>query len=419
MPETGPLHVPTAAKALGDYAAVVGRDVVAELREKAEVFKGARILNVNSTAFGGGVAELLYTLVPLMRDLGLDAEWRLMAGHDEFFHVTKAMHNALQGAPVPWTPEMEATYNAVAEQNAETFPTDYDFVIIHDSQPAGILRQVAEDRGRPSGKWIWRCHIDLTETFDPVWDFVRPMIDPYDAAIFTLEDFVKSDLKVPRIALIPPSIDPLSIKNIPMDPFMVEEVLRRYGIDMSRPLIVQVSRFDPWKDPMGVIDAYRIVREKLPGTQLALIASMAHDDPEGWNVYTEVDEYREGDDDIKLLSNLQEVGGLAVNAFQRAADVVVQKSLREGFGLVVAEAQWKKKPVVGGNAGGIRLQILDGQTGFLVNTVEECADRIVRLLTDTEAARVMGAWAHQHVKENFLSTRHLMDWLDLFYKLSL
>jgi trehalose synthase len=419
MTETGPLHVPTAAKSIGDYAAVVGRDVVAELREKAEPFKGARILNVNSTAYGGGVAELLYTLVPLMRDLGIDADWRLMAGHDAFFHVTKAMHNALQGATVPWTPEMEATYRAVTEDNAESFPTDYDFVIIHDSQPAGILREIIEDHGPPSGKWMWRCHIDLTETFPPVWDFVKPMVDFYDAAIFTLEDFVKPGLEVGRTALIPPSIDPLSVKNIPMDPFMVEEVMRRYQIDMNRPLIVQVSRFDPWKDPMGVIDAYRIVREAIPGVQLALIASMAHDDPEGWEVYTRVDEYREGDEDIHLLSNLQEVGGLAVNAFQRAADVVVQKSLREGFGLVVAEAMWKRKPVVGGNAGGIRLQILDGQTGFLVDSVQQCAERIIHLLRDPEAARVMSSWAHEHVKQNFLSTRHLMDYFDLFYKLSL
>ena len=418
MPQTGPLHVPIAAKSLGDYAAVVGRDVVAELREKAVPFKGARILNVNSTAYGGGVAELLYTIVPLMRDLGLEAEWRLMAGHEAFFHVTKAMHNALQGAEVPWTKEMESTYRTVAEENAEHFPTDYDFVIIHDSQPAGILREITEDHGRPPGKWIWRCHIDLTETFDPVWNFVRPMVNEFDAAVFTLEDFVKKDLEVPHIALIPPSIDPLSIKNIPMDPFMVEEVMRRYQIDMERPLILQVSRFDPWKDPKGVIDAYRIVREQVPGVQLALIASMAHDDPEGWQVYTEVDEYRQGDDDIKLLSNLQEVGGLAVNAFQRAADVVVQKSLREGFGLVVAEAQWKRKPVVGGNAGGIRLQILEGQTGFLVDSVSQCAERIVHLLSDAEASRVMGTWAHEHIKQNFLSTRNIADWLDLFLKLS-
>ncbi len=419
MPDNVHLHVPTPAKSLGDYAAVVGRDVVAELREQAEPFKGARILNVNSTAYGGGVAELLYTIVPLMRDLGIDAEWRLLEGHDDFFHVTKAMHNALQGATVPWTSEMEAIYMKVAEDNAELFPTDYDFVIIHDSQPAGILRQLIEDKGHPRGKWIWRCHIDLTETFDPVWSFVRPMVDLFDAAVFTMEDFVKADLEGPRIALIPPSIDPLSIKNIPMDPFMVEEVMRRYGIDMDRPMILQVSRFDPWKDPKGVIDAYRMVREQVPGVQLALIASMAHDDPEGWRVYTEVDEYRQGDEDIKLLSNLQDVGGLAVNAFQRAADVVVQKSLREGFGLVVAEAQWKRKPVIGGNAGGIRLQILEGQTGFLVNSSEECAQRITHLLTDAETSRVMGAWAHQHIKENFLSTRNIADWLDLFTKLSL
>ncbi len=413
-----PLSVPTPAKSLGDYAAVVGRDVVAELRERAAAFKGARILHVNSTAFGGGVAELLYTLVPLMRDLGLEADWRLMAGHDDFFKVTKAMHNALQGAAVPWGPEMETTYRKVIDENVERFPTDYDFVVIHDSQPAGILGELIENRGHPGGKWIWRCHIDLTETFDPVWDFVRPMIEPYDDAIFTMKEFVKPDLRVGRVSIIPPSIDPLSIKNIPMDEYMVMEVMRRYGIDLDRPLVVQVSRFDPWKDPTGVIDAYRMVREEIPGVQLALIASMANDDPEGWEMYTKVEEHRANDPDIHLLSNLQEVGGLAVNAFQRAADVVVQKSLREGFGLVVAEAMWKRRPVVGGNVGGITLQILDGQTGFLVDSVEQCAERITHLLRDVETARIMSEWAHGHVKEHFLSTRDLMDYLDLFTVLS-
>lgn len=418
MTDTRSLYVPTPAKSLGDYAAVVGRDAVVQIRELAEEFKGARVLHVNSTAFGGGVAELLYTLVPLMRDLGIEADWRLMAGHEPFFHVTKAMHNALQGMAVPWTPEMEGTYRQVIEENAEDFPTDYDFVIIHDSQPAGILPELIEDRGRPQGKWIWRCHIDLTETFDPVWDFVKPKVDVYDAAIFTLEDYVKPGLEVGRVAIIPPSIDPLSVKCMPMDEYMVSEVMRRYMIDMERPLIVQVSRFDPWKDPMGVIDAYRIVREQIPDVQLALIASMAHDDPEGWEVYTQVEEHRAGDEDIHLLSNIQDVGGLAVNAFQRAADVVVQKSIREGFGLVVSEAMWKRKPVVGGDCGGIRLQILEGQTGFLVDSVEQCADRIIHLLGDAETTRIMGEWAHQHVKQNFLSTRDLLDHLELFAKLS-
>lgn len=411
-------HVPTPAKSLGDYAAVVGRDVVAALRARAERFAGARVLHVNSTAFGGGVAELLYTLVPLMRDLGIDADWQLMHAPEDFFVVTKTMHNALQGAPVPWTEEMRALYLAVSEDNADAFDADYDFVIIHDSQPAAILPQLIEDRGPPRGKWIWRCHIDLTAPYEPVWEFVKPHIDRYDAAIFTLEEFVRPALRVPHVAIFPPSIDPLSLKNIPLDREMGDEVMRRYGIDTARPLIVQVSRFDPWKDPLGVIDAYRLAKHEIPGLQLAMIASMAADDPEGWEYFTMTDSYRDEDPDVFLLSNLQEVGALGVNAFQRAADVVVQKSLREGFGLVVAEAMWKGKPVIGGNVGGIRLQIADGETGFLVDSVEACAKRIAELLRDPELAARTGVRARAFVKERFLSTRNLNDYLALFESLS-
>jgi len=411
--------VPTPPKSLGDYAAVVGAEAVDRLRDRAKRFKGARILNINSTAFGGGVAELLYTLVPLMRDLGIDAEWRLIQAPDEFFVVTKAMHNALQGGPVTWTAEMQALYRAVSEDNAEAFDeSTYDFVIVHDSQPAAILRELVEDRGARPGKWIWRCHIDLTEPYEPVWHFVKPLVEEYDASIFTLPEYVRPGLEMPIVAIIPPSIDPLAIKNIPMDGGMVDEVMRRYMIDTTRPLIAQVSRFDPWKDPLGVIDAFRIAREQIPGMQLALIASMAHDDPEGWDYYTKTEKYREGDPDIFLLSNLNDVGALGVNAFQRAADVVVQKSLREGFGLVVSEAMWKGKPVIGSDVGGIRLQIIDGETGYLVDDVEGCAKRIVDLLSDREEAMEMGRVARAFVKEHFLSTRDLDDHLALMESLS-
>jgi trehalose synthase len=411
--------VPTPPKSLGDYAAVVGADAVAQLRARAEQFKGARVLNINSTAFGGGVAELLYTIVPLMRDLGIDAEWRLIKAPDEFFVVTKAMHNALQGGPVPWTAEMRALFLSVSEDNADVFMEDsYDFVIVHDSQPAALLTELIEDRGTKPGKWIWRCHIDLTDPFEPVWDFVRPLVEAYDAAIFTLPDFVQPGLQVPHIAIIPPSIDPLAIKNIPMDGGMVDEVMRRYMIDTTRPLVTQVSRFDPWKDPLGVIDAYRIAKKEVPGLQLVLVASMAHDDPEGWEYYTRTEEHRDGDPDIFLLSNLNDVGALGVNAFQRAADVVVQKSIREGFGLVVSEAMWKGKPVIGSDVGGIRLQIIDGETGFLVDDVEGCAKRILDLLGDKEEANEMGRVARAFVKERFLSTRDLDDHLALLESLS-
>lgn len=409
--------VPLPPKSIGDYPVVVGRDVVTRLRERAEPFRGARVLNINSTAFGGGVAELLYTLVPFMRDLGIDAEWRVIHGSEEFFGVTKAMHNALQGAEVPWTEEMRALYHQVNLANAEALEGSYDYVIVHDSQPVGLLPHLL-DGGRKAGKWVWRCHIDLTEVFEPVWEFVKPLIETYDAAVFTLQDFVRPHLAVPHVAIIPPSIDPLSLKNIPLEADTCGAVIHDFGFDPARPLIVQVSRFDPWKDPLGVIDAYRIVKREIPEVQLAMTGSMATDDPEGFEFFEKTDQHRAGDPDVALLTNLQGIGNLEVNAFQRAADVILQKSLREGFGLTVSEAMWKSKAVIGGNAGGIRLQIVDGETGYLVDSVEDCAKRIIELLENRDRAIEMGRAGRVRVRERFLSTRHLNDLLSLLETLS-
>ena len=409
--------VPTPAKSLGDYSAVVGSQTVGELRKRAERFQGARVLNVSSTAFGGGVAELLYTQIPLLRDLGMDVEWRLLEGHEAFFTVTKAMHNGLQGAEVPWTDEMRDLYFEVNEDNAEALEGDYDFVIIHDPQPAGIL-PVLLQKGEQKGKWIWRCHIDLTARFQPVWDFLGPLIAQYNAAIFTMQDFVPPDLDVPMLVLNTPTIDPLSMKNVSLEPEAVTEVIRTYGIDPLRPIALQVSRFDPWKDPTGVMDAYRIAKEEISGLQLVMIASMAHDDPEGWHYLQVAEDHRAGDPDIYLLSNLQDVGSLAVNAFQRAADVVLQKSIREGFGLTVSEAMWKRKPVIGGNVGGIRLQIVDGETGYLVDSIEEAGQRLIELFLDPDRAAAMGIAARARVRERFLTMKNLADHLDLFETLT-
>jgi trehalose synthase len=406
--------VPTPSRHIGDYAAVVGARTIEDLRKRAEKFKGARVLHINTTAFGGGVAELLFSQVPLMQDLGLNVEWRLFHGREEFFTVTKAMHNGLQGAEVPWTEEMRAIYRDLTDENAEAFDGEYDFVIVHDPQPAGLLPRLREMRGAQHGKWFWRCHIDLTERFDPVWDFLSEYVAAYDASIFTMQDFVPPGLKTPKLALIPPSIDPLSLKNIPLEPEMTHEVLSRYGIDPARPLVVQVSRFDPWKDPLGVIDAFRLARKEVDGLQLAMIASMAHDDPEGWHYHRLTDEHRAGDPDIWLLSNLEDVGALGVNAFQRAAAVVLQKSIREGFGLTVSEGMWKRKPVIAGKVGGIRLQIENGVTGFLVESIEECAQRMVEMLQAPERAQIIGTAARARVRESFLTTRSLSDYLTLF-----
>lgn len=411
------LTVPLPPKSLSDYAAVVGRETVAALRVQAAPFKGARVLHVNSTAYGGGVAELLSTLVPLQRDLGLDAEWRVLQGTESFFHVTKSMHNALQGAEVPWSEELEQTYLEVNRNNSLNFDGAYDFVVVHDPQPAP-LRSLMATNGDSKGRWIWRCHIDLTEVFDPVWNFLHEYVSSYDAAIFTMPTFVPPNLTGPTIAIISPTIDPLSLKNVGLDQDVLDAVLAAYHIDGSRPILLQVSRFDPWKDPLGVIDAYRMVKQEISDVVLVLAGSMASDDPEGMEYWSRTAAHAEGDPDVVMLTNIEGVGNLEINAFQRAADVVIQKSLREGFGLTVTEAMWKAKPVVGGACGGIQRQINEGQNGFLVSTVEECAQRSLELLKDRERAHEIGRTARATVRENFLSTRSLYDFLTLLETLS-
>jgi trehalose synthase len=295
--------------------------------------------------------------------------------------------------------------------NAEVFEGRYDFVVAHDPQPAGLLhhRGAGEDE-----HWIWRCHIDTSHPNPVYWDFFAPYINEHEAAIFTMEQYVGPGVNFEHLVIVTPTIDPLSPKNAPMDREQAERIVSDFGLDLDRPIITQVSRFDPWKDPLGVIDAYNVVKEQLPEVQLALVGSMASDDPEGWYYLDKTIRHAGEDFDIHILHNYHGVGGYEVGAFQSASDVVIQKSTREGFGLVVTEALWKGKPVVGGNAGGIPLQILDGETGFLVDSVEACGERIVYLLEHPEEAAEMGEAAREHVRENFLTTRHLADYLKLF-----
>jgi len=301
------------------------------------------------------------------------------------------------------------------QMNADLFDEDYDFVVIHDPQPAAVLGMAGMRLGqRPPGKWVWRCHIDMTEAQPEVWDLIHPYVEQYDAAIFTMTDYVKDDLHHPQIFTVPPAIDPLSPKNVDLSDSTVHEILQRYGVDPDRPILTQVSRFDPWKDPLGVIDVYRALKSEFPALQLVLIASMAHDDPEGWAWYERTVRRAGEDYDIHILSNLNGVGNVEVNAFQRCSDVVVQKSVREGFGLVVAEGLWKGRPVVAGNVGGIPLQILYGKTGYLVNTTHECINRVHYLLQNPKVADRMGHVGREHVRENFLITRYLRDYLAIF-----
>lgn len=407
--------VPIVPKSLDAYREIVGEQRIDEIRRLAAGLAGKRVLHVNATAFGGGVAEILAALVPLMQDLGLRAEWQVMRGADDFYAVTKAMHNSLQGMRLDWTEAMQEIWLRYNQINADLFDEAYDFVVIHDPQPAAILGMLQKRLGRrPSGKWIWRCHIDLTEAQPEVWDLIHPYIEEYDAAIFTMDEYVKSDLAGPQILTIAPAIDPLSPKNVDLSEITSHEILDRYGVDPNRPMILQVSRFDPWKDPLGVIDVYRALKPDFPNLQLVLIASMAHDDPEGWAWYERTVRRAGEDYDIHILSNLNGVGNVEVNAFQRCADVVVQKSVREGFGLVVSEALWKGRPVVAGNVGGIPLQILYGKTGYLVNTLQECINRVDYLLRKPDVAGRMGALGREHVREHFLITRYLRDYLAIF-----
>jgi trehalose synthase len=411
-------RVPLLEKELDHYGDIVGADVVDRIETLAKPLQGARILHLNATAYGGGVAELLATHVPLLRSLGVEAEWQVLHGSDEFFAVTKEVHNGLQGAHVEWTHEMRRTYLERVLDNSLLLDDGWDFIVVHDPQPAAILEYVSSSRTEfQNAKWIWRCHIDLTDANPEVWEFFRPYVERYDASVWTMEEFVPASLEMDRIVHAPPCIDPLSVKNLDLAAPFCHEITRQYGIDTHRPIVCQVSRFDPWKDPVGVIEAFRLVREHVPDAQLVLAGSMATDDPEGFRVWETTEAARAGDRDIHLLSNLHQVGAVQINAFQRISDVIVQKSLREGFGLTVSEALWKGRPVVGGRAGGIKLQIREGEDGFLVDDVPSCAQRIIDLLADPVGADAMGSQGREHVRKNFLSTRELEDWLRLFGEL--
>jgi len=392
------------------YAGSAGEEAIAQVRELAEPLAGARVLHLNATPYGGGVAEILHSEVPLLRDLGLEAEWRIITGDEAFFRVTKTIHNGLQGGPRELTGVETDTYLGHSARNARLFEGSYDLVVVHDPQPLA-LRELRDDA---DGRWIWRCHIDTSEPNQQVWHFLRPFLASFDAAVFTMPEFVPPDTPVARIEVIPPAIDPESPKNWTLEADFATRLVQWFGIEPGRPLVAQVSRFDSWKDPVGVIAAYRLAREEAPELQLALVGSMALDDPEGWEIYREIQRATEHDPQISIATNLTGVGNVEVNAFQRLADVVIQKSIREGFGLVVSETLWKGTPVVAGRAGGIPLQMAEGAGGFLVDTVEECAERLLWLLRHPGEAEELGQRGRARVRERFLLPRLLADELRLY-----
>lgn len=404
-------------KSLGDYAPIVGRDVLKEIRRLASDIKGLRVLQINSTASGGGVAELLTTLVPLEVSSGLEVEWKTLPQHPDFFEVTKLFHNALQGMACEITPEIIERYLDHNRLSAESNNSKYDVIIAHDPQPAAFRHYY----GRSGAKWIWRCHIDTSHANPEVWKFIEPFVSEHDAAVFTMRGFLPPGLEIPeeRTFYIPPAIDPLATKNRELPISLSKEVLEEFGIDTRRPLITQVSRFDPWKDPEGVIRIYRRVKQTIPSLQLALVGFMATDDPEAWDIYSYIEKETKNDRDVFVFTNLNGVGSLEVNAFQRVSDVVVQKSLREGFGLVVSEAIWKGTPVVAGDTGGIPLQMHDGVGGYLARTEDDYVKWITYILQNPDRAKEVADRGRSFVRDNLLMTRLLIDELKLFRSLVL
>lgn len=392
-----------------DYGEIVGDDVISQLRQLAAPLKGMNVVHVNSTRLGGGVAEILTKLVPLMEDLGIDVRWEVIRGQEDFFQCTKNFHNALQGRQIPLSESMFKAYEETNAANAEELRPlleEADVVFIHDPQPLQLLRWCPDRKGR----WLWRCHIDLSHPYRPVWRYLRQFVVDYDASIFSLPDFAQPLSHTQY--LMQPSIDPLSDKNKDLSDDEVLNVQLQFGIDPERPMMLQVSRYDRFKDPVGVIRAYRSVKTFSPFLQLVLAGGEATDDPEGEAVLAEVRAEASEDKDIHILllpSDAHEI----INALQRAADVVVQKSVKEGFGLTVTEAMWKQKPVIGGNAGGIRVQVADHRTGFLVSTPEGAALRVRYLLSNPEKRMEMGVNAKEFVRENSLVTRNLREYLSL------
>ena len=394
---------------LDDYAPILGLPEIHELRSLAERLKGRSVQMVNSTAVGGGVAEILNRLIPILSELGLAIRWEVMTGGNDFFEVTKAFHNALHGGAYEARPQNFEIFQRYTEQNRARLTLDSEFVVIHDPQPAGLI----DARANRSGHWFWRCHIDLSQPNKTVWSFLEPLVSRYDGAIFSSPEFARQ-LSIPQY-LFYPCIDPLSEKNHDLEPEFVHEVLERFGIDSKRPILTQISRFDRLKDPLGVVRAYQIVRRYFD-CQLVLAGGGAADDPEGGVVLAEVKEAAGPDPDIHIL-DLPPWSALEINALQRASTIVIQKSLREGFGLTVAEALWKKKPVVASAVGGIPLQVIHKHTGLLVHSVEGAAYQIRFLLANPAIADRLSQQGHEHVLEHFLITGNAKRYLTLFLHL--
>ncbi len=396
---------------LAEYLNLVGKDYIAKIREKARMLQDKSFLHINATKYGGGVAEILKNMVALMEELGLDVSWNVFSAPDSFFEISKKIHNAVQGnRDIKFSQEELKTYLNQGLSIYKELTPDADYVIIHDPQPAPTIKYAE----KTNNYWIWRCHIDSSDPNPQIWDVLKEILPKYDALIFHKKEFAKANVH-DFIYTMPPSINPFAEKNKEMSEKEVKQVISQH-VPVDLPILTQVSRFDPWKDPIGVVDAYRKVRKKID-CRLVFIGSLADDDPEGKIYLEKLQDYTKGDPKIHIFSNLDGFHDTEVNAFQRGSDIVFQKSLKEGFGLTVAEAMWKKTPVIGGNVGGIQLQITDGEDGFLVDSIEEAAEKCIYLLSHPDEAKKMGENAQKKVKNNFLLVNHLENYLNLFLKL--
>ncbi|MCQ5377244.1 MAG: glycosyltransferase [Candidatus Methanomethylicia archaeon] len=397
--------------AIDEYLAIVGESEIDGIKQLAGLIKGEKVVHVNATPYGGGVAEMLRRVVPLAQSLGISASWQTIRGNEEFFSITKRLHNALQGDASVGISEGEwKKYHDIAEFNSSILSLDGDVVVIHDPQPLPLINF------KKGGKWVWRCHIDTSSPNMGVWSRLSGMVNMFDASVFSMERYIPKDLEIQAL-IDHPTIDPLSPKNEPLSADQIEKVLLRYGLDPERPIIGQVGRYDPWKDPIGAIKVYRSIKSEMSSVQFVMIGSFAKDDPEGSEWYNKTVSFAGKDKDCFILSNLDGVGDIEVNAFQRGFSAALQMSIREGFGLTVTEALWKGVPVVATRAGGIPLQVIDGVTGFLVSNYEEAAGKLRHLLKKRWLARELGQAGMRHVRLNFLITKGIMDYIRMHIEL--
>lgn len=403
-----PQRVRVRKKRLEDYRQLVGDDLVDQCRDMARELRGLRTVDLSSTATGGGVAELLTSVVPLLRDLGIEAEWDVIPADTEFFNVTKKLHNGMQGAPGTLSAAERATYLSHNSAMARRWTPNADVIVVHDPQPAAVRSMLTQS----NSVWIWRCHVDSSDANRSTWEFLSPLVELHDFAVFTLDEFVPEGLSVP-VRMILPAIDPLNSKNRELPAYLARETAGELGVDLGNPLLLQVSRFDPWKDPLGVIEVWREVRKEFPRLQLTLVGTFPSDDPEGWRIYRAIECELSNEHGCLLLTDRMGVANHEVNALQRVADVAIQKSTREGFGLVVAETLWKGTAMVAGNAGGIPVQLHDKTSGFLAESKDEYCERISDLLRHPSIARRLGESGRADVTERFLIPRLLRDHLAL------